>query len=106
MQKKHEIDGITLSGGEPFEQVDACGRLAHAAHISGLSVWCYTGYLYEELIEKDNCIFLINHLDVLIDGKFELDKRTLQLPFRGSWNQRIVDVQQSLKKGRVIQYDM
>lgn len=104
--KKHEIDGITLSGGEPFEQVDACGRLAHAAHISGLSVWCYTGYLYEELIEKDNCISLINHLDVLIDGKFELDKRTLQLPFRGSWNQRIVDVQQSLKKGRVIQYDM
>lgn len=103
--QKHEIDGITLSGGEPFEQVDACVRLANAAHTSGLSVWCYTGYLYEELLDKDNCIFLLDQLDVLIDGRFEIDKKSLALPFRGSWNQRIIDVQQSLKKGCAIRYD-
>lgn len=101
----HSIDGITLSGGEPFEQAGACVQLAKAAHENGLNVWCYTGYLYEKLLHMRNCVELLKEVDVLVDGPFEMGKRSLATPFKGSLNQRIIDVQPSLEKGFIIQYD-
>ena len=97
------LDGITLSGGEPFAQAEACAELARAAHDAGLSVWCYTGYIFEELLQgKPEWLELMSNIDVLVDGPFVLSQRTLEAHFRGSSNQRIIDVQQSLRTGQTV----
>ena len=80
------LDGVTLSGGEPFCQSGACIEIAAAAHLKGLNVWCYTGYTIEELEGHP----LLNEVDVLVDGRYMEEQRTLELPFRGSRNQRII----------------
>ena len=100
------LDGITLSGGEPFLQPVAALTLARFAKSKGLSVWCYTGYTFEEITEWwDNRRDLLAEIDVLVDGPFETDKMSLDIPWRGSANQRLVDVQKSLAKGEVVLYD-
>ena len=97
------LDGITLSGGEPFAQAEACAEIAKGAHAIGLNVWCYTGYTYEALL-NNNAAFrsLLENIDILVDGPFILEQRTLDAKFRGSSNQRIIDVPASLKKGNVV----
>ena len=98
------LDGITLSGGEPFCQSEACLQLAQAAHAAGLNVWSYSGYTFEELVNgKEEWKNLLLELDVLVDGRFILEKRTLECRFRGSSNQRLIDVQASLQQGKVIE---
>lgn len=99
-KNRNYIDGITLSGGEPFCQSDQCSIIAEQARKLGLSIWCYTGYLFEDLYGRSDS--LLNHVDILVDGPFELDKRSLELDFRGSSNQRIIDVRASLEKGVAI----
>lgn len=82
------IEGITLTGGEPFLQIEAANELACAAREMGLNVWCYTGYTLEELPpEADK---LLANVDVLVDGAFDITKRDIGLQFRGSTNQRII----------------
>lgn len=94
---KAYIDGITLSGGEPFCQVDQCSIIANKAHEFGLTVWCYTGYIFEDLYGQRNQ--LLNYIDILVDGPFIQEERSLELKFRGSKNQRLIDVPSSLKAG-------
>ena len=77
--------------------------LARAAHESGLNVWAYTGYLYEETLDDPAMRALLEEVDVLIDGPFVLAERTLSLRFRGSKNQRAIDVPASLKSGTVVE---
>lgn len=96
------IDGITLSGGEPFCQIDQCSIIAERARELGLTVWCYTGFSFEELYERGDAFELLQNLDVLVDGPFILEERSLDLDFRGSRNQRIIDVRTSLKEGMTI----
>lgn len=105
-------DGITLSGGEPFCQPEACTEIAIYAKQLGLNVWCYTGYTYEKLLEmavlNDKYMKMLENIDVLIDGPFILEQKTLSLKYRGSKNQRIIDVQKSLKRKKLVllkQYD-
>lgn len=90
--------GITLSGGDPFLQPEANKELADHAHSLGLDVWAYCGKTYEQL--QDN--ILLSSCDVLVDGPFIKELRDITLAFRGSSNQRIVNVQQSLQSGEVI----
>ena len=98
------LDGITLSGGEPFCQCEACAELAKAAHEAELNVWCYSGYTFEELIAgKVEWKELLEHVDVLVDGRFILEKRTLECKWRGSSNQRLIDVKRSLAENQVIE---
>lgn len=100
------LAGITLSGGEPFLQPVAALDLAKFAHSKNLTVWCYSGYTFEEIKEwEDNRKQLLQEIDVLVDGPFEIDKRSLDIPWRGSTNQRLVDVKKSLEKGEVVLYD-
>ncbi len=92
------LDGVTLSGGEPFEQAEACTQLARGAHGLGLNVMTYTGYTYEALTGSESCPALkglLDATDILVDGPFELAKKNRLLKFRGSENQRIIDVKKS-----------
>lgn len=102
------LSGVTLSGGEPFSQPAACAELARRAHAKGLTVWTYTGYLYERLCEmaKDDpgVDALLSQTDVLVDGPFRLDERSLALEFRGSRNQRLIDVPKTRASGVVTPY--
>ena len=86
--------GITLSGGEPFEQPGPCLELAKGVHALGKSVWAYSGYTLEELYAMENADVqaLLREIDVLVDGPFILDERSLDLKFRGSANQRLIDM--------------
>lgn len=97
------LKGITFSGGEPFAQPKPLLELAQRIHALGKDVTCYTGYTYEEIISSGNedWIKLLDETDVLIDGRFILEKRNLKLLFRGSSNQRIIDVKQSRKMGEI-----
>ena len=96
--------GITLSGGDPFLQPDANLELAKTAHENNLDVWAYCGLTFEEILKDENKKKLVEECDVLVDGPFELDKRDITLPFKGSSNQRVIDVQKSLHKKEVVLY--
>ena len=94
MKKNPILTGLTISGGEPFLQPLECAELARKAHEIGLNVWCYTGFTYEYLLEYDKgyARALLEQIDVLVDGEFRLEERTLELPWRGSKNQRVIDL--------------
>lgn len=101
------LDGVTFTGGDPFCQPAACCEIAKAARQHGLNVWAYSGWTYEQLLEKaktDTALkeFLQN-VDVLVDGPFVLSQRTLELRFRGSKNQRLINVPESLKNGIIVE---
>lgn len=89
-------DGLTLSGGEPFEQALGCLALAKIAHEHGLNVWCYTGYTLEYLEANGDEVqkALLDEVDVLVDGPFVLAERSLTLDWRGSKNQRIINLKE------------
>ena len=102
-------DGITFSGGDPFYQVKECLEIAKYIKSRGMNIWCYTGFLYESLIKmaKDNPEILefLSLIDVLVDGPFVLEKKSLDAIFRGSTNQRIIDTKKSIKEGKVCLVD-
>ena len=98
-------DGLTLSGGEPFLQTEDCIAIAAAAKDAGLNVWCYTGYELEQLMDDCKHRRLLDYIDVLVDGRFILERRTLNLPWRGSANQRLLNVSKSLETGAAVLYD-
>mgnify|MGYP003301381219 CR=1 FL=1 len=102
MRSNPLTDGLTLSGGEPFDQSEDCLTLARAAKESGLNVWSYSGYLYEQLLADEKKSQLLKELDVLVDGPFVLSQRSLALAWRGSRNQRVIDVPKSLAAGEVV----
>ena len=101
-------DGITLSGGDPFFQSKQCAELAKKARELGMNVWAYTGFMYEDLIKsnKKEVLEFLFQIDVLIDGKFEINKKSLDCPFRGSYNQRIIDVKKSLENKELILFEL
>ena len=102
-------DGITFSGGDPFYQPKECTILAKYAKKKGLNIWCYTGFTFESLLKmsKNNSDIydFLKEIDVLIDGPFLLEKKSLDAIFRGSTNQRIIDVNKSLKNKKVLLVD-
>lgn len=98
--------GITLSGGDPFFQPKAALEIAKFAKSVGLNVWAYTGFTYEALLSDKSRLDLLKNVDVLVDGKFMMDKKSLNCKFRGSTNQRLIDVKKSLEAGGVVLYDV
>ena len=111
---KDYIAGLTLLGGEPLEPQNQKGLLPLVKKVKEKypekNIWCYTGFDFEKDVvgemAKNNEYTkeLMNYIDVIVDGKFEEDKKDLNLKFRGSSNQRIIDVKQSLKTHQVIPY--
>lgn len=100
------LKGVTFSGGDPLERAEDFAYMAEAFKNKNLNIWCYTGYKFEDIINNlDNnkgWKHLLSNIDVLVDGKFEKDKMQDGLKFRGSTNQRIIDVPNSLESGKVI----
>ncbi len=95
--------GVTFSGGEPFAQAEGFLELALALKNKGYEVASYTGYTLEQLLEGTAAQrALLDELDILIDGPFLLAQKSLEVPFRGSRNQRVLDVPQSLAKGEAV----
>ncbi len=109
---KEQIDnleyqnGVTFSGGDPMMQIEALEELAGYIKEKGMNVWVYTGYTFEQVLEmsKTNEHYLnaLKNIDVLVDGPFVMDKKSFDVMFRGSSNQRIIDVAKSLKKGEAV----
>lgn len=108
LSQKDYIEGLSVLGGEPLQQVfdkTLVTLLKRFKQEVGKSVWLYTGYTYEEAIQRQERLDILSYCDVLVDGKFEIAQKDLRLKFRGSRNQRIIDVQRSLNERRVILYD-
>ena len=107
------IAGLTLLGGEPMEYVNQQGLLPLLRSVKEKypekSVWCYTGYLYDKDILQDFCKKwqetkeMLSYLDVVVDGEFVEELKDISLQFRGSSNQRIIDVKNSMKTGEIVQ---
>jgi len=96
--------GVTFSGGEPFAQAEGFARLARLLKGAGYEVASYSGYTFEQLLDGTPAQRqLLSLIDVLIDGPFVLSERSLQLAFRGSRNQRILDVPKSLAAGAAVE---
>ena len=95
--------GVTFSGGEPFAQAEGFAKLAQLLKARGYEVASYSGYTFEQLINgTDAQKELLQSIDVLIDGPFIMAQRSLEVPFRGSRNQRIIDVKKSLTAGKAV----
>lgn len=93
------IDGLTLCGGDPFfspKEVIEFLKLCKL-HIPNINVWAYSGFKYEEILRSKLLTEMLGMCDVLIDGRFVLEEKDTTLLFRGSKNQRIIDIQESLK---------
>lgn len=103
------LKGVTFSGGDPFEQADKFAYMAKEFRKNGLNIWSYTGYKFENIIKQlennKGWEDLLNNIDVLVDGRFEKDKMQDGLKFRGSLNQRIIDIKESLKTGKIVILD-
>ncbi len=98
---------VTFSGGDPMFQPAGFAALAKAVkEQSGKNIWCYTGYLFEDLLQNAQQKELLEYVDVLVDGRFVEVLKDESLRFRGSSNQRIIDVQASLQHGKTVLLDI
>jgi anaerobic ribonucleoside-triphosphate reductase activating protein len=104
IKQNKKKQGITFSGGEPFLQAAELAEVTAAAHLIGWDIVTYTGFTYEELLEDNNngVKALLSATDILIDGKYIHQLRSIDLPFRGSTNQRIIDVAETREKEHIV----
>lgn len=107
IKKDPLLSGVTLSGGEPFCQAESLAALARKVHALGLNVMTYSGWTFEQLFEgrdkNSGWRELLDETDILVDGKFVLAQKSLSLLFRGSANQRLIDVKASLRCGHAVE---
>ena len=102
------VQGLTLLGGEPFLNTGILIPLVKRIHkeLPEKDIWSWTGYTWEELmLETPDKLELLHLVDILVDGRFDITKKNLMLQFRGSSNQRIIDVKKSLDQGAVVIWD-
>ena len=109
------VSGLSLLGGEPLEHTNQKGLLPLVKKVKekfpDKNIWCYTGYTFDKDVVDRMCKTweetpeLLSYLDVIVDGKFEEDKKDLKLRFRGSSNQRVIDVQKSLKAKKTVLFE-
>lgn len=105
--KTNFIDGVTLSGGDPFMQPKATLEMVMNLKKKGLNIWIYTGYLFESIYAGelgDDAKKILNYCDVLVDGKFVKNFLSENTIYRGSSNQRLVDLKKSLNTGKAITF--
>ena len=104
--KSRQIKGVNILGGEPMQQVKDDTLLKLLRRIkeeTNKPIWLWSGYTFEEIINNPKRLELLKEVDVLIDGKFEKENRDIMLKYRGSNNQRVIDVKKSIDENRVIE---
>jgi anaerobic ribonucleoside-triphosphate reductase activating protein len=107
--KDPNIKGVNILGGEPMDQIhdrDLINLLKRIKEETGKSIWLWSGHLYEDIIKDNNRREILSLVDIIVDGRFEIDKRDISLRYRGSSNQRVIDVLQSLKNNKVIEIEL
>lgn len=107
--KNPNVKGVNILGGEPMEQIqdkDLFNLLKRIKEETKKSIWLWSGYLYEDIIKNEDRLSILSLVDVLIDGRFEIDKRNISLKYRGSSNQRVIDVLKSLEKKEVVEIQL
>lgn len=106
--KNDNIVGLNILGGEPLQQTkddDLINFLKRVKNETNKNIWLWSGYLFEEIIEDVLIREFLDYVDILVDGKFNISKRNISLKYRGSSNQRVIDVQKSLKENQIILYE-
>ncbi|HBF4283331.1 anaerobic ribonucleoside-triphosphate reductase activating protein [Clostridioides difficile] len=106
--KNDNIVGLNILGGEPLQQTkddDLINFLKRVKNETNKNIWLWSGYLFEEIIEDVLRREFLDYIDILVDGKFNISKRNISLKYRGSSNQRVIDVQKSLKENQIILYE-
>ncbi len=107
--KNSNIVGVNILGGEPMDQIkdeSLLNLLKRIKEETEKSIWLWSGYIYEDIITCDKKSQILSYVDVLIDGRFEEDKRNISLKYRGSSNQRIIDIVKSKESNRVIEIEI
>jgi anaerobic ribonucleoside-triphosphate reductase activating protein len=99
------IKDITFSGGEPFDQPEPLTEMSGILKNKGYNILSFSGYTYEQLLNDSKKLKALQYIDILVDGRFEIKLKSLSLKFRGSVNQRIINVQESLKANQVVLID-
>lgn len=102
IDKRPFLSALVLSGGDPMYSAAEIKEFILKIHIPNNNIWCYTGFLMEQIIENYEMRELLNLCNVLIDGKYIDSQRDITLPYRGSKNQRLIDIQKSLQKGEIV----
>lgn len=104
--KDEDFCNVTFTGGDPMYQAKEFAELAERIKSeTGKNIWCYTGYTFEECLADEAKKSLLELIDVLVDGRFKIELRNTELLFKGSSNQRIIDVQKSLASRNIILFD-
>lgn len=106
LTKSRQIKGVNILGGEPMQQImdDTLLNLLRRIKLEvDKPIWLWSGYTFEEIVNNHKRLEILKEVDVLIDGKFESDKRDIMLKYRGSSNQRVIDVKKSLDKGSIVE---
>ena len=104
--KARQIKGVNILGGEPMQQVKDNTLLNLLKRIrmeTNKPIWLWSGYTLEEILRDEKRLEILKEVDVLIDGRFEADKRDIMLKYRGSSNQRVIDVQKTLEQGNIVE---
>jgi anaerobic ribonucleoside-triphosphate reductase activating protein len=99
------VKGVNILGGEPMEQTkdrDLVNLLDRIKKETGKNIWIWSGFLYEDILKDELKKEILSYAEVLIDGKFELTNRDISLKYRGSSNQRVIDVKQSMEKCEIV----
>lgn len=100
------ISGLSVLGGEPFDNLEGLREFITKVRAkSEKDIWIYSGYTFEELLEKDGAMDVLKNIDVLVDGRFVEGLKDLKLKFRGSSNQRIIDMKRTLEEDRILLMD-
>lgn len=101
------ISGLTLSGGDPMYSAEELIPFVQKlrSEVDGVTVWIYSGFLYEEIKQNEEMAELLKQCDVLVDGEFVLEQRDITLAYKGSQNQRIIDVQKSITDNKIILFE-
>ena len=113
--KPNYIAGLSLLGGEPMEPVNQEGILPLLRAVKQTypekNIWCYTGYLFDKDVldkmckESEVTKEIVSYLDIVVDGEFMIDRKNLKINFRGSDNQRIIDVKKTLDAGEIVHWE-
>lgn len=102
------VHDVTFSGGEPFAQPKACAALARKLKDEGYGIWAFSGYTYEQLLDKaeadDDIALFLEALDVLVDGPFIEAQKSIELDWKGSKNQRVIDLAATRRAGRIVEW--